>query len=1008
MGTVKNRRSYYTDEKVKNLRENVARYGWAQEQQQSILAAAEKYAGKEDLLWDMVTTQELPRTSTLGCTGDPNAYICPCCKTDLRRQFGNFSGFTADPISQPWKIRCRACGHLFPSNDFGSFYRLGIDEKGNWNYGLAKANNARLVAQGEEGFLVNKLYPQEAPNWGVDDGYGFFTGGTFLKDGTLRQERKLFIALYNLMEVWFGTIMEAVTSLSQAYIYTGDLRYGRTCAILLDRIADVYPDFDIARYPFDTYYNATGWSDDGTIGGRIRDCYLSAFAIAYDAVWDVYEDPEVIRFLSQKAARYHLENPKTSPRLIRDNCENRILRKLCQDVKEKRIWGNFGAYQATLTYAAVVLDSQPETTQWLDYVFYGEGQVFRYIMDRLSRDGHNTEEAPAYNTYVPKYLSQVDEALGGYDGYPISSLMENPKFLRCMSSQMEIVACSRYAPHLGDSGYLGQPAIYNTHRLLKTYLYTKDKDLLRLAYACNGYKTEGLHLDIMEKDPERLSEDIRRAVAEETAFAARSVNLPGYGFAILRSGSCQREPQGKLLSDTQQDFYMYYGGGTTSHVHRDALTLGFHAWGQLMDGDFGTPAVKGPDPTRSQWYSATVSHNTVTVNGKRQELFCGNAQPLHFADAGKIKVMDVDASVAYPETDIYRRTLVTVAASEDVSYGVDFFRVRGGSSHTYVMSACSDEAITQGIRLTSQDGGTLAGPEIPYGCQERLEHFPTGHNWLFDVQKAAAPAEPFATDWRIKDFRGVSQLPKDLHLKLDMVNTDLSEVSFCSGRPPQTPGNPEVMKYLLASRAGDALDSLFCAVVQPYDTVPYIAAVSPAAVAVSQDGVTARAVKVTLCSGRTDYIVYSSDAEALCRVDDLFDFRGFVGVYSLSPQKEVCLRYILDGTQIGSLHTQAAVTGRVTDFQREYSTENFITVSADSSLPPQRLEKQYIYIENDGVQNAVYPISRAESVPGGFRLHLGNVTLIRKYKDPDDLTAGFLYNIQPGQAFRIPLDCIEA
>ncbi|MBR2181002.1 MAG: hypothetical protein IJ949_03830, partial [Oscillospiraceae bacterium] len=42
-----------------------------------------------------------------------------------------------DIFTRPWKIQCPDCKRLFPSNDFGKFYELGIDEHGNYRFALA-------------------------------------------------------------------------------------------------------------------------------------------------------------------------------------------------------------------------------------------------------------------------------------------------------------------------------------------------------------------------------------------------------------------------------------------------------------------------------------------------------------------------------------------------------------------------------------------------------------------------------------------------------------------------------------------------------------------------------------------------------------------------------------------------------------------------------------------------------------------------------------------------------
>ena len=65
-----------------------------------------------------------------------------------------------------------------------------------------------------------------------------------------------------------GLIAEALRSTRDAYLYTGDERYGRVCAIMTDRIADVYPAMDTGAY-FPEFYNSDSTQPAGKIAGSI-------------------------------------------------------------------------------------------------------------------------------------------------------------------------------------------------------------------------------------------------------------------------------------------------------------------------------------------------------------------------------------------------------------------------------------------------------------------------------------------------------------------------------------------------------------------------------------------------------------------------------------------------------------------------------------------------------------------------------------------------------------------
>jgi hypothetical protein len=76
----------------------------------------------------------------------------------------------------------------------------------------------------------------------------------------------------------------------------------------------------------------------------------------------------------------------------------------------------------------------------------------------------------------------------------------------------------------------------------------------------------------------------------------------------------------------------------------------------------------------------------------------------------------------------------------------------------------------------------------------------------------------------------------------------------------------------------------------------------------------------------------------------------------------------------------------------------------DHKVTVETLKGRYVYVQNDGIRNAVYEIKDAESLSdGSCRLDIGDVTLIRKFADLQDFTKGYLYDVDEGRKIRIPL-----
>lgn len=1023
VGDTKVRQSYYTEEKRANIAENIEKYPWARAAKDSVVKNADKFAGQTEELWNMVTTQELPRSAQVGLWGAPDNFVCDYCGMDLLSKYGTKAWVIS---SEKWKIQCPDCRRKFPSNDFEKFYESGLDEHRNYRYELALQN-------GQE-YLKNILYPEKGEGWGVDDGTGFKNGKTF---GAGTEQRKTYVAYYNELGLWaavYGAtpmLTTALKNLRDAYVYTGDERYGRTGAILLDRIADVYPDFDLAPYP--EYWNTHGSSFRGKITGRISEYNLSYdMVLAYDAFFPMMDDPQVISFLSKKAEQYQFKNPKTSAQLIRINSENGIIREVNRAIRDAKIIGNFGMHQQCLVTAAIVLDTLPETKEWIDFVLQSGdlvngstqltgGNIYSTLINDVDRDGHGNESSPQYNRGWISNISNVLKVLDGYDKYDLAPY-DHPKLQKMITAFIELTCCSRYTPAIGDSGQMGKAGLVDMMwYLMEWYPRLLDSNIAKQIYTLNGRKVDGLHADITTKDPEKIKDMVAQVIRDEGEdLKLASVNKTGYGFAILRDGVWNNSSAVQNIVDTQRDFWMYYGR-TLGHGHLDKLNLGVHAYGLDMAPDFGYPEVSGGVLGR-QFTNMTIAHNTVLVDEDNQTK-TASATPLHFDDVGAVKVMDVDAPAVYQQTSTYRRTVVMVEANDEVSYGVDFFRVVGGNDHMYRFHAQSDTIYeTEGLNLVDQVNeagefiGTYAGPDVEWGSQTVVT--PTGYNWIRDVQKDLNPsAESFSVDWKITDFHNVLPTDKNLHLRLTMLNNDsLEEVSIVSSTPPRTPGNPERIKTVLARQKGRDLDTLFSSVIEPYDNERYIESIQRASAA-AVEGSAARedrveAVKVTLTSGRVDYIIYASNNAVKYRIDDLFDFRGFVGVYSL-VDGECAFHYIHDGDTIGDqTGIQSAVSGTVKDFTKELTAENSILIALDGAVDPASLSGKYIYVDNGGAQsgdkfNGVYQIQSATEENGSVRLHIGNTTLIREYADRNDFEKGYLYNIAVGERFKIPMSDVS-
>lgn len=1010
---VKTASTFYTADKVAAARGNIAKFAWARSMRDAAVAKADRYAALGyDFLWSVITPQSVPRSYAVNEEAGS-----PVAGHDID-SYGDYP-YQTDPAGNPWKIVDPSSGYQFPTNDYAAYYKSGLNDSGLFDPSLA-----------DRSLLVNTLYPDKGAKWGVDDGSGWTDehGNKFM-----------FVAYYNHWGVWRDFVEPALTSLRDAYLYTGDDKYAQAGLVMLDRMADVYPAMDVSVYKWeDGYKNSHGLTGQGKILGSIWEGLFIREAIAsYDAFFPALrDDAAAVAFLKAKAQTLRLDSAKADARQIKLDIENGLLRQIYPAVQKAQIYGNVGFHQSALAMAAVVLDDPEESRKWIDFIFQTGGLkggrsgyavtgggLAQTLVSEVDRDGYGSEASPEYNSYWLSSIKSVADILEGYKRYPTVDLYGHPKFRRMFGAMIDLIMVGRYTEQIGDSGAVGNPELKIDKQLLvKGFEKYRDPLLAQAAYFANGNKTSGLVNDIFASRPDELERDIEAVIKERGPLRLQSVNLTGYGFAALRDGATV-SPRDRGAVDRQRDLWLYYGRNGTSHAHRDSLSIGLHAFGLDLAPDMGYPSYADNNELLKYWEGNTISHNTVVVNRSQQIGNQWTALPKHFDDTGMVKLIDVEAPAVYAGVSMYRRTSALIRADDENSYAVDFFRVQGGSDHHYSFHAAEASAVaTEHLALTRQAGGTYAGSGVPYRDQAFNRGSTSGFNYLTQVQRDLAPPPSFSVDWTLKDTRGVLPKPSDaVHLRLTMLGP-VDDVALASGEPPQNkPGNPAGLPFVIAHRGGSNVSSVFTTVFEPYRGGRFVRSV--AAAVVKRDGrpvadLEARAVKVTLASGRVDYVISALQPDVLYTIDDKVQFQGAFGVYAEMNGKPA-YGYVGDGTRIGPVaapyvQTEApALTGTVVAFTKELATSNAITVAFDPApggVSPESLltRKPGVYasivVDNDRQRNAVYAVHGMKAAGGGaYSLDIGETTLVRAWRNPADFAAGFVYDIAEGATFRLPL-----
>jgi len=1007
------------------MKQTVPLYLTEKKKQEYLKSAAPFADLSYQFLWEMPASNLVPRSFAVTV---PQTHGCLVCGHSVM-EHGNYP-YILDYINNRWKIVCPSCGYTFPTNDFEAYYKGGLDEHGFFKPDLAKKHNRELIAKGARGNLVNILYPEKGESWGVDDGYGYTDPETGIHYS--------FIGYYNHF-AWSFTkktnIVNLLTIFKNAYLASDDLMWAEKGIVLLDRVADVYPELSIASCPLSLgYLNSNGGGiDKGKAVGSIWECGVVASLMdVFAAFADLLKQdcvPNAVAFLKEKNHRNRKwGRPQETAQTIYDRIMHGIVAQVYPSVMSTDIAGNHGMHQGALAKAAVLWDKMPETKEWLDFNFrtdYGDrfrcygGSISDVLVNLVDRDGYGNESSPGYNSGWLLYNLWAADALDGYEleGYSWD-LYNHPKFRKMFFTIYQLILSDIYTAKIGDSAACGDPN-YSCYPqvLLKGFLKYGAPELAQAAYYLAQNNIDNLDTTGFIESPETVKAKVQAVIEQYGTLQLRGTNLTRYGFTALRDGT-----QGDMWIDPknsdQRAMWLYYGRNT-GHGHKDTLNMGIIAYGLDISPDMGYPRYADHmDMHRISVTTNTISHNTVVVNDSRQtDQVVG--MPLHYDWSEPVKLIDVSAPTAYKDiVDTYRRTSAMIRIGKEDSYIVDFFRISGGESHCYSFHGAEHaNLVIDGLNLSKQadaDGkyiGTYAGADTVYPDNADVRDI-SAARYLINVEKQVGSIGAFSVDYNVVDtwdiYGNGKKAPTDVHLKLNMLGS-CDEVVVADLMPPENkPGNPKTLRYVLAKRHGENLESCYTAVIEPYRSVSKIASVEKLTVTVDGTEVSsmnANAVKVSLTSGRTDYIINAVDPTVTYTVidgTDNFLFSGFFGVWT--KENGTDHYYLNDGTRLADFTADAnALTGTVTDFTRDLSVENEVIVTLDHAVDPASLAGKYVYMESEPNNNASYEIKSAVYDENG-RLHLniGDVTTVNCYADKFDFSKGYIYDVAEGRTLYIP------
>jgi hypothetical protein len=258
--------------------------------------------------------------------------------------------------------------------------------------------------------------------------------------------------------------------------------------------------------------------------------------------------------------------------------------------------------------------------------------------------------------------------------------------------------------------------------------------------------------------------------------------------------------------------------GNYGHSHYDNGSIILYAAGEELLSDIGYTHTK-----YRGWTIHTASHNTVVIDQAEQDKGRSAAGRLMFYDDTDphVKVIDVDASPAYPQAKIYRRRLILVHTAPGRDYIVDRFDVEGGEDHDWFLHGMCEQEGTLVTSIPADNPvGTLVpdwgGKNIPEQQSDTDPKRFHAYTYLRDIREGRASEEWWTAIWKY-DRAGLCT-----HI-FSPAGTRIFRFRSPSIRPADEDGN-RLDNYMSAGiiQRHSGKTSVFTAVHEPFRDAPWI------------------------------------------------------------------------------------------------------------------------------------------------------------------------------------------
>ena len=592
----------------------------------------------------------------------------------------------------------------------------------------------------DKSLLYNVETGNKEDKFGVDDGEGYIEDGKTFR----------FIQTYLVYGQWKRLILDAVKKLSDAYIYTRETEYAVRSLILLDRLADFWPEYD---------YNEQGWLYEqiGTCAGYLSyriDAAFEAYdmAMAYDKVVEVlFMEPFICEYLSAKAKITGVQNPRSTAYDVKKNIDERILKDTANN--QAKVLSNAPYTELAVMACLGVLN-------WEQNQEILEDTIADIITTNTKYDGMTGESGlNGYATMGKSAIAKMCNLFTQADPDFIKKMYEKePKLYDAYRFHIDLRCVNKYYPILGDTSYFGSgvskyPDSGGLENLMlyKLYELTGDEDLIRVIYMNNGYQGRGAFIQFIGLDgiKEKVETIDKIGKASPTSrIDLDSIRKDEYQIAVLRAGE----------APDSTEVWVNFGTNKTSHSHGDGMNIGIYYKDADLMPDNGYPNVSyggGWNSDVVRWFTGTASHNVVAFNNQRQSRANGTITLWSMADIAK--VFRANAPGTFSGVKKYERSLALVEINNQSSYVLDVFRVGNGPAGSY------EKYNRSNIANLSTQGLNLMQTKREYPAAIYMDHF----------QESIKHDDVWIADWALTNHFNVFNYAFSVHLKMmDMTRNE--------------------------------------------------------------------------------------------------------------------------------------------------------------------------------------------------------------------------------------------